>query len=82
MKFKKGDMVKIRGWAAMAEEFGEENGFIFFKNGVFTPRMKKLCGKPAIVEEVNEKAYKLRPMKIEDIGLDWNWEFTDDVLEV
>ena len=81
MKFKKGDMVKIREWEAMAEEFGEENGFIQIPARSFSKRMKKLCGKPAIVEDADGTAYKLRPMKVEDIGLDWNWDFTDDMLE-
>ncbi len=82
MKFKAGDVVTIRGWEEMAEKFPcDENGNLDFKHTVFSKHMKKLCGKVAIVENVDEPFYKIRPMAVEDVGLDWEWNFTDDMLK-
>ena len=84
MKFKKGDMGTVRGWDEMKKEFGVEGGNIKC-SGTFTNHMKVLCGKAAIVEECivdeNMKHYRLRPMAVEDLELDWGWTFTDDMLE-
>lgn len=82
MKFKVGDMVTVRGWEEMEKEFGLAGENIKCA-GLFTKYMKELCGKTAIVKECNEdmKYYTLRPMAVEDMELDWDWDFTDDMLE-
>ncbi len=82
MKFKKGDVVTIREWDEMAKEFGMDGPNINC-SGTFTKYMKPLCGKSAVVEECNEEQeyYVLRPMAIEDMAEDWDWDFTDEMLK-
>ena len=82
MKFKKGDVVRIRGWEEMVKEFGMAGPNINCP-GIFSKYMKPLCGKSAVVEECNEKNeyYVLRPMAIEDMAEDWEWDFTDEMLK-
>ena len=81
MKFKVGDPVRVKKWEMMAEEFGVgKYGEIAVGDTFFTKQMKKLCGKPAVVLEVGKKFYKLRPMQVEDLKLDWKWDFSDEML--
>lgn len=82
MKFANGAMVKIRLWEDMAAEYNSNENEIETGTAVFTRRMKPLCGKKAIVEEIEgDKFYKLRPVQIEDMLFDWDWRFTDEMLE-
>lgn len=83
MKFKKGDVVTVRGWEEMAKEHPVEAFGIRVGKELFSKFMKPLCGKSAIVEEVVEgdQVYRLRPMAVEDLKLDWEWDFTDEVLK-
>lgn len=69
MKFKKGDPVRVKKW----EEVSNDDAFV--------ERMKPLCGKPAVIIDGDDRAYRLRPMKIEDMALDWDWCFTDEMLK-
>lgn len=83
MKFKKGDVVTVRGWEEMAKKYPVDNLGIRLGNNIFSKYMKPLCGKNAIVEEVREDSsvYLLRPMAVEDLNLDWQWDFNDDMLK-
>ncbi len=69
MKYKIGSPVRVKNWA----EASKVDGFV--------KGMSPLCGKPAVVLKIeNKKSYKLRPMHVEDLSLDWDWYFTDDML--
>ncbi len=82
MKFKKGDAVTIREWDEMEKEFGKVGENINCP-GLFSKYMKPLCGKSAIVTDVDEKngVYSLRPIAVEDMPEDWDWDFTDEMLK-
>ncbi len=83
MKFKKGDVVTIRGWEEMEKEFGMDGENINCPGEIFSKYMKPLCGKSAVVERCNEdeQYYNLRPMDVEDLQEDWDWDFTDEMLK-
>lgn len=68
-RFKKGDPVRIKKWEDVS------------KVDAFVDRMKPLCGKPAVIIDRDDRAYRLRPMQIADMALDWDWWFTDEMLE-
>lgn len=83
MKFKVGDIVKVRGWDEMAAEFPHDEERISCSEISFVKQMRDLCGKTAIVEAVDddEQTYELRPIAVEDMGFDWGWFFTDEMLK-
>lgn len=68
-RFKKDDVVRVKKW----EEVSKIDAFVVL--------MKPLCGKPAVILGGDDKAYTLRPMQVEDMRLDWEWFFTDEMLE-
>lgn len=69
MKYEIGCPVRVKSW----EEASKVENFV--------KRMKPLCGKPAVILEIEDgKRYKLRPMHVEDLCFDWDWHFTDEML--
>jgi len=73
MKYKKGDKVRVRNWAAMEREFGvDEYHWIKTPLYNFTPMMGKYCGKTVTIKEVYDDYYKIE----ED-----NFSWTDDMFE-
>lgn len=78
MKYKVGDLVRIRLWDDMAKEFGECNDIITIPDYYFVTRMKKCCGLVCEIIEVKDNYYKLKNNGELDIK---GWMFTDDMLE-
>lgn len=78
MKYKVGDLVRIRLWDDMAKEFGECNDIITIPDYYFVTRMKKCCGLVCEIIEVKDNYYKLKNNGELDIK---GWKFTDDMLE-
>lgn len=78
MKYKVGDLVRIRLWDDMAKEFGECNDIITIPDYYFVTRMKKCCGLVCEIIEVKDNYYKLKNNGELDIK---GWNFTDDMLE-
>lgn len=83
--FKVGDIVRIRQWDDMVEEFGEEKqtGSIVCER-YFTPPMKKFCGKRARLTGVRTQD-KNGVATVDLLFLDDTsteaWQFSTDMLE-
>ena len=78
-KFQVGDVLRIRQWEDMAEEFGEDYGGILCK-GSFIESMRHLCGQKFTVSNIYPSddidAYESHE-RIED-----GWFISEDMLEV
>lgn len=74
MKFKVGDIVKVRSWDAMEEEFGLDDGNINNTDYCFTEGMTKYCGNYVIIDSCSDDCYTIK----ED---NHNWSWTDDMFE-
>lgn len=53
--FKIGDLVRVRQWKDMAEEFGMDSFDAIQLKYSFPPEMRYLCGCVAVVEEINDE---------------------------
>lgn len=79
-KFKVGELVRIRQWDDMAEEFGTTSTDSVNCKCLFTDSMKPLCGKYAEITKIRDDGkVKLRFFNCEkeDVG----WAFHTDMIE-
>lgn len=78
MRYKAGDIVTVRSWQSMADEYGfvdrDENEIPI--PGVFIDKMRHLCGNTYTISEIliSGKGYRF----VDD---DEAWLFSDEMLE-
>lgn len=77
-KFKIGELVRIRQWDDMAEEFGISCGVIVCQC-IFTVAMKSLCGKYAEIKDLNDGRVELKFFNCD--GLNTDWGYSTDMIE-
>lgn len=79
MSFKVGDRVRIRQWDDMENEFGTDVYGNIMVRLRFIPSMKYLCGKDAVITNINERYdyYNLNVGEAEDLV----YAFSDEMLE-
>lgn len=77
--FKAGDLIRIRQWDDMAQEFGISWGSINCECG-FPKTMGHLCGKTAIISSISsERRVTLRDFK--NVSGRTNWAYSIDMIE-
>lgn len=79
MKYKVGDWVKVRSWADMVKQYGEDKwGSIHHDDSrtFFIPDMEKYCGKVYVIAKMEEPFYRLRGD--DRVAM---WDFEDWMLE-
>lgn len=74
-KFEVGDVLRVRSWEDMEQEFGLHNSTSISCEFYFTPRMKYMCGKEFIVREIINDAYR------SDSGIEGGYHISSDMLE-
>lgn len=73
MRFKVGDLVRVREWEDMKKEFGCDDEGDIQCRGFFTPNMRQYCGKTdKIIHITRGGLYQL-----ENAGI---WKFSDNML--
>ncbi len=78
-KFKVGDIVRVRQWDDMKEEFGiDEYGGITCNKVHFVDGMRKLCGKKAVVSDIID--YRIDLDFIDDVESQY-WVFSAGMIE-
>ena len=80
-KFKVGELVRIRQWDDMAEEFGINSSGAIICQCWFTVAMKPLCGKYAEIVSLNENDVVVKLKFFNCDGLDTSWEYSTDMIE-
>lgn len=76
-----GDIVRIRKWEDMEEEFGlSPLGDIETKFLPFTRFMKPICGKELKIQRVNN-AYGISFYSLENEDVIYKWGFTEEMFE-
>lgn len=74
-KYEVGDVLRIRAWDDMAEEFGGDGYEIPCKFS-FTRSMEHLCGQEFVVREIDTEGYYHSESGVED-----GWNISSDMLE-
>lgn len=77
MRFKKGDIVKVRSWKDMECEFGKDVRGNIPCRCDFVDEMKKYCGEFLIIIAISSDCYFVTNMDNIDVGFTWS----DDMLE-
>lgn len=77
-KFKVGELVRIRQWDDMAEEFGISCRVIVCQC-IFTVAMEPLCGKYAEIVGLNGSLVELKFFNCD--GLNTSWNYSTDMIE-
>lgn len=77
MKFKLGDIVKVRSWKDMECEFGKDRNGEIPLHCCFARSMKGYCGEFLIIREVFPECYYMMDMDNINVGFAWS----DDMLE-
>lgn len=77
MKFKLGDVVKVRSWKDMVCEFGKNGNGDIPCHCDFVTSMEKYCGEFLIIRNVFSNYYFMMDMDNIDVGFSWS----DDMLE-
>lgn len=70
--FRVGERVKIRDWKNMEKEFGSDSYGIKCKFH-FSNEMKHLCGRTAVISEINGKCIELKNWSDTTGSLSWNF---------
>ena len=73
-KFRVGDKVKVRSWDSMKKEYGTDGCGCIKVPCVFTPEMKKFCGKVVTITHVTVNGHYL-------IDKERGWTFSNEMLE-
>ena len=76
MKFKLGDVVKVRSWKDMECEFGKDRNEIPC-HCCFVRGMEEYCGEFLIIRDVFANCYCMMDMDNINVGFSWS----DDMLE-
>ena len=80
--FKLNKKVRIKQWDKMVKEYGiKRDGNINFNDIVFTPNMKFLCGKTAIIIGLIQRDDLEVLLKFDDEDIDTNWIYCVQMLE-
>lgn len=77
MKFKLGDVVKVRSWKDMECEFGKYRNDEIPCHCCFVKSMEKYCGDFLIIRDVFFDCYFMMDMDNINVGFSWS----DDMLE-
>lgn len=77
MRFKEGDIVKVRSWKDMECEFGKNENNDIPCLHTFVDEMEKYCGEFLIIRSVSFNSYYMMDMYHINIGFSWS----DDMLE-
>ena len=77
MRFKKGDIVKVRSWKDMECEFGKNGNDDIPCRWDFVRDMEKYCGEFLIIRDISFDAYYMMDMDNINVGFSWS----DDMLE-
>ena len=77
MRFKLGDIVKVRSWKDMECEFGKNGNDDIPCHCDFVREMEKYCGEFLIIEYVSSDCYYVMNIDHTDVGFLWS----DDMLE-
>ena len=80
-KFEIGDILRIRQWDDMADEFGIIGDTIECKFG-FTPAMRYLCGQKFTVKEIYDGEFQSEEGIENDTHSDDYWSISEDMLEM
>ena len=80
-KFKVGELVRIRQWDDMEEEFGISGSGSVACNLYFTESMKPLCGKYAEIVSLDENNVVVKLKFFNCGGLDTSWGYSTDMIE-
>ena len=78
-KFKVGDIVKVRDWDDMVEEFGLTPNRNIDCKFYFTEKMRHLCGQTAKISGISGAVLHLTDLSGNCIN---SWTFSDDMLEL
>lgn len=77
MKFKLGDIVKVRSWKDMVCEFGKDRNNDIPCLHTFVDEMDQYCGEFLIIRKVSSDKYYM--MDMDNINIAFSW--SDDMLE-
>lgn len=81
-KFKVGELVRIRQWDDMVEEFGVDSVGDVVGNCVsFVTSMKPLCGKYAEIVSIAENGVEVKLKLFNCGGLNTSWGYSTDMIE-
>lgn len=80
MNYKPGDLVKIKSWRDMADEFGVDHYGDIMCNGYFVSGMYQFCEKIVEIETAVINARR-GDTDYTVVGDDDEWKFTDDMIE-
>lgn len=81
-KFKVGELVRIRQWDDMVEEFGVDSAGDVVGNCVsFVTSMKPLCGKYAEIVSIAENGVEVKLKLFNCGGLNTSWRYSTDMIE-
>ena len=78
-KFKVGDIVRVRDWDDMVEEFGLTPNRNIDCKFYFTEEMRHLCGQTAKISEIKDDRLILTDWSG---GGNHDWDFSDDMFEL
>lgn len=76
MKYKVGDVVRIREWDDMENEFGLDDDGAIKCSGSFVISMKEFCGREGTIYDFNGSYYKI----VFDCE-EKSWNFSDDMID-
>lgn len=80
-KFKVGELVRIRQWDDMVEEFGTNSFGTIMCHCCFTEGMKHLCGKYAEIVSLAENDVVVKLKFFNCDGLNTSWNYSTDMIE-
>lgn len=81
MKYRIGDILVVKEWDTMVEEFGiDELGNISCEF-LFTPEMRYMCGKQFTLSSINSFGYLSSEEGIENDESGVGWNISEDMLE-
>lgn len=80
-KFKVGELVRIRQWDDMEEEFGVDSVGDIDSCVSFVTSMKPLCGKYAEIVSLDENDAEVKLKFFNCCGLDTSWGYSTDMIE-